>query len=565
MKQNIAGSWAAAMLTLFVMDSSASANSAKSPPALFDPVSADGPVLETLDRSPGETPKLIEDKAPEICGGYLKALRAAYSSSNRFISPVDGLHEWGARELFNLVNAYSNDPPTGARPMDFKARDQFLSNYASIHVDLDGDGADDRLVVEWHEHSWRGYNYGLASFSSSEASKIDMLMREGDGSELRKLFEAAIVKGAARRAPWSPPILLEAPEGGVFYVRQSSSLFEPEPSLSRITLSGAEIVCSAALTTPVADDAVAHFARIASLAQGEECDGGTLHALSDLQLANEVNFRNIQSRPWAISAAAYDPPEKLNSMLETWSYIDPWSRNVYLQMIDTAPKAKKTLAARLERDFGARGSSAGRVKAANSLFYSVFGSYFVFGVNGASRLQRQGALMDGLRARLYREEASVAELAAADTPASPDFLFAAVMSPQYIRPLVEHGADVNAGNRYGKTALMYAAHLDRLGAAKALIALGADVNRGTVDAKTDYRTCGSPGVMGRTALAYAAENASFEMNMLLLRTGADPDVGVGRERILGMLSTNDRLTARERKRIEKMIANSPISASSDKR
>jgi ankyrin repeat protein len=83
-------------------------------------------------------------------------------------------------------------------------------------------------------------------------------------------------------------------------------------------------------------------------------------------------------------------------------------------------------------------------------------------------------------------------------------------SPEKVRFLIEHGADVNEKNRGGATALMLAAELDFLEAAEGLLAAGADV-------KARQRS-------GATALFIAYANLSLEVAGLLLEKGADPDV-----------------------------------------
>jgi serine/threonine-protein phosphatase 6 regulatory ankyrin repeat subunit A/serine/threonine-protein phosphatase 6 regulatory ankyrin repeat subunit B len=73
--------------------------------------------------------------------------------------------------------------------------------------------------------------------------------------------------------------------------------------------------------------------------------------------------------------------------------------------------------------------------------------------------------------------------------------------------LINHGADVNAKNDYGWTVLIRAATDGELEVCKLLINYGADVN-----AKENY---------GRTALIYAAENGNLEICQLLIKYGAD--------------------------------------------
>ncbi len=82
--------------------------------------------------------------------------------------------------------------------------------------------------------------------------------------------------------------------------------------------------------------------------------------------------------------------------------------------------------------------------------------------------------------------------------------------PAALRSLLAEGADVNAAEADGATALAWASHRDNLEVADLLIRAGADVN-----AANDY---------GVTPLALACGNRSASMAETLLEAGADPNV-----------------------------------------
>ena len=110
----------------------------------------------------------------------------------------------------------------------------------------------------------------------------------------------------------------------------------------------------------------------------------------------------------------------------------------------------------------------------------------------------------------------------------------AVARPQAIGPLLAVHADVNAKNAFGKTPLMTAAQFNTADAVRQLLHSGADVNAAT-NAPQDIAGnsprvendpssgCGDYAIAhgSRTALMYAAANASLDVIEALLAAGAD--------------------------------------------
>lgn len=123
----------------------------------------------------------------------------------------------------------------------------------------------------------------------------------------------------------------------------------------------------------------------------------------------------------------------------------------------------------------------------------------------------------------------VGDPAAARGPAGDTPLMAAVRSPERVARLLAAGADVNARNDWGKTALMTAAQADLPDVVHTLLAAGAD----PVARTTLWQADGAGGLdnaegarQGSTALVYAAGSASMPViEQLLEASGHTATVG----------------------------------------
>lgn len=85
--------------------------------------------------------------------------------------------------------------------------------------------------------------------------------------------------------------------------------------------------------------------------------------------------------------------------------------------------------------------------------------------------------------------------------------------------MIKHGADLHATSRQGFTALGFASRDGRLKAAARLLEAGADVNAAMRPQDRDERAPRK----GMSPLLLAVESGHFELALLLVRQGADPD------------------------------------------
>jgi hypothetical protein len=134
-------------------------------------------------------------------------------------------------------------------------------------------------------------------------------------------------------------------------------------------------------------------------------------------------------------------------------------------------------------------------------------------------------------------------------------LFYALEHPDEAAWLLDEGAEINEGNAFGKTALMYAAHYNLEETVTLLLKRGADLDRRTdaskvMDASVRFDQ--------RTALMYAAENASERVIHELIAAGADTcAIDTGKRDVTNYLSRNRLLSDSDRISLAMLIAEKP--------
>ncbi|ABC30722.1 FOG: Ankyrin repeat [Hahella chejuensis KCTC 2396] len=107
-------------------------------------------------------------------------------------------------------------------------------------------------------------------------------------------------------------------------------------------------------------------------------------------------------------------------------------------------------------------------------------------------------------------------------------LFFAVRNPDYIRLLLNKGADVNYQNGFGKTALYYAIQFNLPKSAQSLLDAGAEVNhRYKSGPEIQYDCRYNIARTLRSPLMHAAQHADTAMLELLVKAGADPALADG--------------------------------------
>jgi hypothetical protein len=139
----------------------------------------------------------------------------------------------------------------------------------------------------------------------------------------------------------------------------------------------------------------------------------------------------------------------------------------------------------------------------------------------------------------------------------PDYLpepliFYALDDEKMLTLLINKAEDINGRNWFGKTPLMYAAQWNMPETVNLLLADHADINAATQPMpKDDMWNCsGRPTISGRTALMYAAENASTPIIQNLLQAGANREAKDSKGRSAkDYLANNQLLNDNERKEL----------------
>ena len=137
-------------------------------------------------------------------------------------------------------------------------------------------------------------------------------------------------------------------------------------------------------------------------------------------------------------------------------------------------------------------------------------------------------------------------------------LFYALEHPDEVRALLDGGADINEGNEFGKTALMYAAHYDLADTVTLLLGRGADVTK-----RTNAQNAADTLIQfdSRTALMYAAENASERVIRALIEAGSDTcATDTGNRDVWSYVQRSRRLSNDDRARVALLIAQRPCTS-----
>lgn len=330
--------------------------------------------------------------------------------------------------------------------------------------------------------------------------------------------------------------------------------------------------------------------------EGESCDNGSLNIEGFHRSDRRALVREVGARPWLISEETVRSRAFANKSvaigdydwLRIWRRLGPWNAKKFDEMENRGAEAQSDLADYFSSAFKTDNATARdwskksihAIKAAAALGAPEINrklSPLTDKIDVGTAIAEDYLEMASFLRNPYRRE----EIPGSETLADAlGLAVAANADDSVLEVLIARGADINAGdqtalvraigdprrvesllkrgakpdkpNNYGKTPLMMAAHLGDLKSLRILLDQSVNVNARTND--PDANACYRMNIVSRTALMYAAENASPRLIMALLKAGADATAVDNRDHgMLNYLSLNANVSEREREKIHQAL------------
>lgn len=330
------------------------------------------------------------------------------------------------------------------------------------------------------------------------------------------------------------------------------------------------------------------------------CAGGSLRPWASHKRQREYMFRDIQIQPWKLER--YARPLRQLNWLRAWRLDSLSNMDNYQLLAESLANAEEGLSAYYRTIFDVPSNTAGEwaTKAKNIVASSAtLGStsdYSKLAIELDRIEQGVATPLDFLKVSEFAREvvrlradqkqqlqldrafryAVAAEAKAATLnelilmgaridSGNESALMLALRRKEDVKVLLDKGADPNRSSVYGKTPLMLAAQVNAVSTVKLLLEAGADPNKTTLppneflpSTSAQYQSsnlCDYNIHFGnRTALMYAAENASPSLVKILLDAGANIQAVDSSERdVFDYLSRNQQVSEEERLLIDSML------------
>lgn len=451
-------------------------------------------------------------------------------------------------------------------------------------LDLSGtDGPTRYLMRHSRRHSWRGDLNAFVFVDSEQRARdwAEIITADGYDREPRFDFEAP-PDGFTPVADYAHYFAINAPEtafvfqGEAYLILVHDTVRAETPStiaLERISPDGVERTCEL-VTAPAHRHLTAGLpapmqAWVADLERmrGEPgmgfCGTGYGQFWGSADRFFYASLSDALLRPDLVKTPPHSRPRQSLSeatRLESWGRNDMRSWQISRRIQDGRAGALTALEAWFVEVYPEEAQMA-PARARHAMSAAFDGAYMQTGLPLTPAEPRSGPLLrDGgeIAQAIDRFETGVDRNPWGAPPEAPMALL--LDQPDALAALINAGEPVDAGNGFGKTALMMAAHLDMIVPAQLLLDAGADPNARTHDPQDAGQCYYGIRRHQRSALMYAVENAGSELVALLLAAGADPHAADSQGQTMwDYLARNDKVPTGEIASIRQVLIEAGLS------
>ncbi len=258
----------------------------------------------------------------------------------------------------------------------------------------------------------------------------------------------------------------------------------------------------------------AYLSCLAKIMGQEPPNSGTMHSHTNAVMAGDYGATKAILRPWTLID---DQKERdfpvLKAFLKSWAYQDIWNLREY----QTLPSHLNLTAQELKK-FYIKSYNIAEKQAeimGKNAVWEILNSYMVISTYFKRNYQKKN-ILNSINAQINK--GSKVNWNKSKNKFNYESASLVIDNEKNIAEIHKYFSKEKLKTEYNKNLLMYAAHMNNYAAVKKLIALGYSVNEQTTKAQSWIMT---PFIYNRTALMYAAENASLEIIRELVKAEAE--------------------------------------------